>query len=99
MQKKAAMGEMRRGHCERTRLLTPWRSTAVSVEARAPLMCHMLDKGLLVAGHGDGSVVMVTCHDGVSPLMDTRPWLLAFNVDGADKYIAQLRHAIGEQKN
>jgi hypothetical protein len=63
-------------------------------------MRYMLDKGLLVAGHGDrsGGGVMVTCHDGVSPLMDTRPWLLAFNVDGPGRDMAQLRHAIGEEK-
>ena len=45
-----------------------------------------LDKGMLVTGHGVRSGVnMVTCHDGVSPLMDTRPWVLAFNFDGPGK--------------
>ena len=62
-------------------------------------MRYMLDKGMLVTGHGDRSGVnMVTCHDGVSPLMDTRPWVLAFNVDGPGKDIGQLRHAIGEKR-
>jgi hypothetical protein len=102
VKKKAAMGELRRAQCERTRLLAPWRSAGIAPEARVPfpLMRYMLDNGMLVTGHGDKTGVrMVTCHDGVSPLIDTRPWLLAFNVDGPGKDIAQLRHAIGEKKN
>ena len=63
----------------------PWRSAGIAPEARVPfpLMRFMLDNGMLVTGHGDNSGVrMVTCHDGVSPLIDTSPWLLAVNVDG-----------------
>jgi hypothetical protein len=47
------MSDMRRRQCERTRLLAPWR--AILVEARVPLhlLRYMLDKGILVQGHGD----------------------------------------------
>ena len=57
----------------------------------------MTDYSMLVTGHGDKTGLRtLTCHDGVSPLIHTRPWLLAFNVDGPGIHVAQMRHAIDE---
>jgi hypothetical protein len=43
----------------------------------------MTDCSMLVTGHGDKTGLrMLTCHDGVEPLIHTPPWLLALNVDG-----------------
>ena len=57
----------------------------------------MTDYSMLVTGHGDKTGLrMLTCHDGVEPLIHTRPWLLALNVDGPAIHVAQIRHAIDE---
>ena len=64
------------------------------------LLRHMLDNGLLIPRQGvTRNFRAVDCHDGAgAPLIDTRPWLLAFNVDGLGKDMARLRSAIGERR-
>ena len=63
------------------------------------LLRHMLDNGLLVTSHGDArNVRLVDCHEPGSPLIDTRPWLLAFTMEGPGRDMARLRGAIGERR-
>ena len=54
-QRKAEVADTRRAQSERTRLLSSWRSSSISSEARVPmtLLRYMLYNGLLVTGHGD----------------------------------------------
>ena len=65
-----------------------------------PLLRHTLDNGVLIASHGDKrNVCMVDCHDGCgAPLIDTRPWLLAFSTRGPGSDMARLAGAIGERR-
>ena len=101
--RKGSTFDMRRAQCERTRLLAPWRSAHVPVEARVPMpfLRFMLEHGMLVKGHGllhqgHGKVAV---HDGDgAPLIDTRPWLLCFNAAGPGSDMARLRSAIGEKR-
>ena len=63
------------------------------------LLRYMLDNGLLVTGHGDTrNVRLVDCHEPGSPLIDTRPWLLAFTMEGPGRDMARLRGATGERR-
>ena len=101
-QRKAEVADLRRAQSERTRLLAPWRPYCISPEARVPmpLLRHTLDNGVLIASHGDKrNVCMVDCHDGCgAPLIDTRPWLLAFSTRGPGSDMARLAGAIGERR-
>ena len=100
-QRKAEASDARRAQGERTRLLSPWRPSALSVEARMPLslLRHTLDNGLLRPGHGTTrNVVMADWRHAHVPLVHTRPWLLAFSTEGSGKDMGLLRSAIGERR-
>ncbi|WP_353239605.1 hypothetical protein [Limnohabitans sp.] len=101
--RKEATSDMRRAQCERTRLLAPWRSAHVPVEARVPMpfLRFMLEHGMLVKGHGllQKGHGKVAVHDGDgAPLIDTRPWVLCFNAAGPGSDMARLRSAIGDKR-
>ena len=60
----------------------------------------MLDAGLLVPDHALQATARMatTAEDAHVHLDDTRPWLLAFNLEGAGKDVSLLRAAIGEKR-